>query len=127
MAAYYRQWWLYSSFLSITVTSSLYHATKYEPLLYLDYPACYYLVIVLAVEANAIGYLWASLLGSGICASLFYGGYACNRLIYSEDIVEQNVCHVGMHLIVLISGILTSYLVSKNTLNRNASKPDWKL
>jgi hypothetical protein len=115
IAANNRHWNIYAIFLYITLVSSIYHATKYQPLLLLDYPGCYAVVAVLGYECHTIGKFKECLLYSSMCAVLFWGGYATKRLVFSEDNVEQTVSHVIMHMIVIISASRTSY--EKRKLN----------
>ena len=109
IAANHRHWNIYAVFLYMTIVSSLYHATKYQPLLLLDYPGCYGVVAVLGYECYTIRKFKECLLYSSMCAVLFWGGYMTNRLTYSSDPVEQTVSHGIMHMIVIISASRTSY------------------
>lgn len=124
MSAYNRQWNLYATFLFLTIVSSLYHATKYQPLLYLDYPGCYLVVLVTGYEnwKNGRTIFWMK--SCSLCCILFWGGWIFNSLIFSKDNIEKNVSHVGMHVIFIVSGSLTSHLNRKqngilNYINMN--------
>jgi hypothetical protein len=121
MGAYYRQWDLYFTFLFITLISSLYHATKNKYLLCIDYVACYNIVYVLYYNTRNIGYTYYYMIGTSSCAVLFWGGYLTNHFIFSTHKFERNVTHIGMHLIVVVSGIFASYLINKEqiVLNEN--------
>jgi hypothetical protein len=109
IAASYRHWKIYAVFQYMTIVSSLYHATKYPPLLFLDYPGCYAIVAVLGYERYKIRQFKQAILYSSMCALLFWGGYITNRLTYSNNVIEQSISHVIMHLIVIISASHTSY------------------
>ena len=113
MSAYKRKWLLYGTYIYITIISSIYHATKYQPLLYLDYPGCYAIVIVTAYENWKTGRVLHWILATFMCGVLFWGGWVSNRFVFSPNQFEKNISHVGMHLIVNICGGLTSYLDNK--------------
>jgi len=122
MGAYYKQWDLYMTFLFITLISSLYHATKNKYLLSIDYIACYNIVYVLYYTTQTIGYTYTYILSSGSCAFLFWGGYLTNRFIFSDNKIEKNISHVGLHLIVLVSGVSASYLTNQKQLLLNENQ-----
>jgi hypothetical protein len=124
MAAYYRQWHLYSPFLFLTISSSVYHATKYQPLLFLDYPGCYWVVYALVTETLAIQQPCLCIVSATSCTILFWGGYLLKRFVHSPDSFEQTTSHVLMHLIVVVTGIITSYLASNHKVILNENQPD---
>ena len=109
IAANHRHWNMYAVFLYMTIVSSIYHATKYQPLLLLDYPGCYAVVAVLGYERYRIRQFNQALLYSSMCAVIFWGGFMTTRLAYSPDTTEQTATHVIMHLIVILSASHTSY------------------
>lgn len=109
-AAYHQQWYLYFSFLFITLSSSLYHATKNKYLLLVDYPACYNLIICLYFYTKKLKDRPIFAIASGSCAILFWGGYLTDHLVFSRNSTEQTVSHVTMHIVVIFSGIATSHL-----------------
>jgi len=121
MSAYKRQWLLYSIFLYMTIVSSIYHATKYQPLLYLDYPGCYGVVFITGYENWKTGRMFHWTVGTSICGILFWGGWMTGHFIFSEDSLEKNISHVGMHLFVNLCGSLTSYLADRHLLVKNAN------
>jgi hypothetical protein len=127
LAAYHRQWHLYAPFLFMSIISSVYHATKYRPLLYLDYPGCYWVLITLGVETYKIGQFHFFMLFSGMCGFLFWGGYLLERFVHSPEIVEKTFSHMLMHMIVVGSSIATSYLASEHKVIVNENKLDWEL
>lgn len=118
VAANYRDWNIYAIFLYMTVVSSLYHATKYPPLLYLDYPGCYTVVVILGYETYKIQKFKEFAFYSSLCAMLFWGGYLTDRLVFSDNEIEQTVTHFMMHLIVMVSGVRTSYEMHRNHLDK---------
>lgn len=127
MGAYYRQWNIYFTFLLMTLISSLYHATKNQYLVIVDYSACYNIVYVMYYQTSKIGHRTNYFIYSGACAAcavLFWGGYLTNHLVFSADPFEKNVSHVTMHLIVISSAIATSYLTNKKELLENENKFD---
>jgi len=110
VAAYNRHWLLYSIFLYMTIVSSIYHATKYKPLLYLDYPGCYALVLITGYQNWKTGRSFHWILGTSFCGILFWGGWMTGHLVFSQDPLEKIISHAGMHLFVNLCGSLTSYL-----------------
>jgi hypothetical protein len=126
MGAYYRQWNLYFTFLLITIISSIYHATKNQYLVILDYAACYNVVYVLYRQTVKINQTRNFIVWCAACAVLFWGGYVTNHFVFSPESFERNISHVGMHLIVIGSGCAASYLTNKQQLVENESKPCWK-
>jgi len=119
MSAYNRHWLLYSIFLYMSLVSSIYHATKYKPLLYLDYPGCYALVLITGYENWKSGRVLYWIAGTSTCGILFWGGWCSGRLIFSTDSLEKNISHAGMHLFVNLCGCLTSYLADRHLLVKN--------
>jgi len=113
LAANYRFWNIYAIFLYITIVSSLYHATKYPPLLYLDYPGCYTVILVLGYETYKVNKFTEFALYYSVCGILFWGGYFTKRLVFSENQIEQTVSHLTMHLIVIASGVMTTYQINR--------------
>lgn len=121
MGAYYRQWNIYFTFIFITLISSLYHSTKNRYLIIIDYAACYNIVYVLYRQSAAINQLLNFSIWCGVCAVIFWGGYLTNRFIFSPNMIEKNITHVSMHLIVIGSGCAVSYLTNKHQLLENES------
>lgn len=111
VAANYRIWNLYAIFLYMTVVSSIYHATKYPPLLYLDYPGCYTLVFVVGYETYKIQKFREFIFSCSVCAILFWGGYFTKRFVFSENYMEKTITHCMLHIIVMLSGVRTNYLI----------------
>jgi hypothetical protein len=112
IAAYNRHWLLYSIFLYMTIVSSIYHATKYQPLLYLDYPGCYALVLITGYENWKIKKMIHYFSMGSIVVILYWGGWITGHLIFADNVLEKNISHAGMHIIVSIGGVLSSYLIT---------------
>lgn len=116
LGAYNRQWPLYFSFLLITLTSSLYHATKNKYLLIIDYPACCNLIVSLYFYTKHINHTGYYMISTGSCGILFWGGYFTNHFVFSSEYTEKTASHMIMHIIVVCSGIAASYLVEKHKM-----------
>jgi len=112
VAAYNRQWWMYTAFLYISLISSIYHATKYRPLLYLDYPGVCMLTLIIGIESWKIRKMTHYFGMGSVIVVLYWGGWFTGHLIFSDNKLEKNISHVGMHLLVNVGGVLTSYLMT---------------
>jgi hypothetical protein len=120
VAAYNRQWRMYAVFLYISLISSIYHATKYQPLLYLDYPGVTMLVLNIGFECWMIRKMVLYFGMGSVIVVLYWGGWFTGHLIFAENKLEKNISHVGMHLIVNVGGVLTSYLMASHLPIKNA-------
>jgi hypothetical protein len=112
VAAYNRHWSLYAVFLYISLISSIYHATKYQPLLYLDYPGVCMLCAVIGFENWKIGKMDHYFGMGSIIVILYWGGWFTGHLIFAENVLEKNISHAGMHILVSIGGVLSSYFIT---------------
>ena len=114
--AYYRQWWPYSTTLFLTLASSLYHATKYPPLLIVDKIACYTLTAVHLYYAYSHGIYAIPLTGSAYCALVFIYGQAANRFVFDPCPTTALRWHMSMHLAVLLSVLYGSLVTANHAL-----------
>ena len=113
VAAYKRHWILYATFGYVTIVSSLYHATKYQPLLYLDYPGVCIITVVPGIECWKSRYLTHYFIIGTMIIILYWGGWFTGHLIFADDPFEQTISHAAMHLLANVGGIATC-LISKN-------------
>ena len=120
VAAYNRHWRMYAVFLYISLVSSIYHATKYKPLLYLDYPGVTMLVLIIGFENWKIKKMIHYFSMGSVIVVLYWGGWFTGHLIFAENKIEKNISHAGMHILVSIGGVLTSYLMASHVPIKNA-------
>ena len=102
-AAYYRQWIPYSASLAITLASSIYHATKYRPILIVDKMACYYLTATNLYFATKHGLIVVPVSASLYCILVFFYGHYYKRFVFAQDKQEALAWHISMHLVVMVS------------------------
>jgi hypothetical protein len=119
ISAYNRHWLLYGISLYMCIISTVYHATKYQSILMLDYPGCYSLVLITAYENWKIKRFHQWMVGCGLCAFLFWGGWMTRRMVFSEYPLERNIFHVTLHLSAITTTCLTSYFKRKYYLLNN--------
>jgi len=111
--AYYQQWWLYSTTLFLTLASSLYHATKYQPLLIVDKTACSLLTVVHLYYAHSHGFYAVPLTGGAYCVLVFTYGHAVNRFVFDPCPTTALRWHMSMHLVVLFAVLYGSIVTGK--------------
>lgn len=87
----------------LTCVSSVFHWTKNRTFLYLDYPICYWITVVLAIEAWKLNLIPYFCVGGGSVFILFWVGYYYNSMVFSKRKKEKLFSHSLMHLIVNIS------------------------
>ena len=102
---------MYSGSLGVTIASSLYHATKYEPLFYADVVASYYLVAVNEYYGYKHGLMYVTIPGVLYSILLFWIGYKTQSFVWSPDLNEATLWHVSMHLMVMSSATIGSYML----------------
>jgi len=111
--AYYRQWLAYSASLFLMLASSIYHATKYPPLLIVDKIACYYLTATNLYYTIQHGELLVPVCSSLYCIIVFHVGYLTKRFVYAEDKVAALRWHISMHLVVMSAVLYGSIAVGE--------------
>jgi hypothetical protein len=111
--AYYRQWWPYSTTLFLTLASSLYHATKYQPLLIVDKTACYLLTVVHMYYAHCHGFYAVPMTGIAYCGLVFTYGNAAKRFVFDPCRTTALRWHISMHLVVLFAVLYGSLVTGK--------------
>jgi hypothetical protein len=102
---------MYSSSLGITIASSLYHATKYEPLLYADIIASYYLVAVNEYYGYKHGLMYVTIPSILYSIIVYWMGYTTQSFIWSQDLNEATRWHASMHVMVMSSVTIGSYML----------------
>jgi hypothetical protein len=88
---------------SLAIVSTSYHFTKNRNWLYLDYPLCYCITLLLAHEAFQQRLMPVFILGGVSVFILFWGGWLSGRMVFSPNKFEKLVSHSLMHLIVNFS------------------------
>jgi hypothetical protein len=111
--AYYRQWWPYSTTLFLTLASSLYHATKYQPLLIVDKTACYLLTVVHMYYAHTQGVYAVPMTGIAYCGLVFTYGNAAKRFVFDPCRTTALRWHISMHLAVVLAVLYVSLVTGK--------------
>jgi hypothetical protein len=111
--AYYGQWWLYSTTLFLTLASSLYHATKYQPLLIVDKTACNLLTVVHMYYAHSHGIYAVPMTGIAYCGLVFTYGNAAKRFVFDPCRTTALRWHMSMHLVVLFAVLYGSLVTGK--------------
>jgi hypothetical protein len=111
--AYYRQWIPYSASLGLTLASSIYHATKYQPLLIVDKLACYYLTATNLYYALQNGLVAVPVSASLYCLLVFFYGHSYKRFVFAENKQEALAWHISMHLVVMLSVLYGSVEVGR--------------
>ena len=106
--AYYRQWILYSSSLALTLSSSIYHATKYQPILILDKLACYYLTATNLYYAVQHGVLPVPVFASLYVCVVFHYGHYYKCFMFTDDKRESLAWHISMHIVVMFAVLYCS-------------------
>ena len=107
-AAYYRQWLCYSASMFIMLASSIYHATKYQPILIIDKISCYYLTATNLYYATQHGVLAVPISASLYCSLVFYYGHYYKRFVFAENKNEALAWHISMHLVVMLAVLYCS-------------------
>lgn len=101
MNAVYRQWLLYSLSILMCLASSIYHATKYPPLLIVDKVACYFLASTNVYYSIKYKVSLIPILACVYCIIVFHCGYLTNSFVFAENKVESLRWHISMHLVVV--------------------------
>ena len=101
--AYYRQWVPYSASMFLMLASSIYHATKYQPILIVDKVACYYLTATNLYYATQHGVITVPVLASLYCMLVFHYGHYTRTFVFAEDKQEALGWHISMHLVVMLA------------------------
>ena len=101
MNAVYRQWLLYSLSILLCLASSMYHATKYPPLLIIDKVACYVLASTNVYYSIKYNVSLIPILACLYCIIVFHCGYLTNSFVFAENKMESLGWHMSMHLVVV--------------------------
>ena len=101
--AFKHQWMLYSINMGILMASSLYHATKYPPLFYVDATLGYFLTFLHFYHSLLFGYGFITLPGIAYCLLMFWYGYLHQCFVWHPSLLYATIWHLSMHGVVLIS------------------------
>ena len=101
MNAAYRQWLLYSLSILMCLSSSIWHATKYPPLLIVDKVACYVLATTNVYYSIKYNVSLIPILACVYCVIVFHCGYLTNSFVFAENKMESLGWHMSMHLVVV--------------------------
>jgi hypothetical protein len=99
----FKKHWFFILYGSLALVSSVFHYTKNRSWLYLDYPLCYLITVLLAHESIQQSLVPLFFLGGGFVFTLFWGGWMTRRLVFSPNKNEKLFAHSLMHLIVNFS------------------------
>jgi len=121
--AYYRQWVPYSASMFLMIASSLYHATKYQPILILDKLACYYLTVANLYYMVQHGVITVPISATIYCIYVFQYGYYVKSFVFAEDKQEALAWHISMHLIVILAVVYSSIRIGIDSNSQKLMLP----
>ncbi len=99
VAAYLHLWENWASLFLLTWTSVIYHSTKHQLFVYVDYTAVYILVAQSIRYGYQVDNVWVPLAVCGTNAILFNGGRMFNTLVYHKDPRISTLSHMLVHLL----------------------------
>lgn len=107
LAAYLHLWDNWFSLFFLTWTSVMYHSTKNQIFVYVDYTA----VNILVVQSLRYGYLvnklWIPATTIAIDGLLFYGGRMMNTFVYHKNPMIATRYHVLLHILAVVGTTIT--------------------
>ncbi len=111
LAAYLHIWDGWLCLFALTWTSVMYHSTKHQLFVYVDYTA----VNIMVIQSIRYGYnnnvLWIPLTTIGIDAFLHYGGLLTNNFVYHKNPKIATTYHMLVHLLAVIGTTSTMLIV----------------
>ena len=101
----YHQWALYSINVAMMLASTMYHATKWPPLFYLDASLGYALTFVHFYYSIQMGQPFLTAPGITYCIIMFWYGYRHRCFVWDPSLNRATLWHLSMHAAVLASVI----------------------
>ena len=108
--AFQGQWLMYTSNVMISIISTLYHATKWPPLFYIDVCMANILTLLHLLYAIQMGYWYLPLPGIGYSILMFIYGHKYTCFVWHPSLDQATRWHISMHIVVVISVVFVSLI-----------------
>lgn len=122
-AAYCQFWYIYGSFLSILMTSLVFHSSKNPIILRIDQVNVLYNIVLATIVGQELDLLYVAFPGF-IWIMYVYGyGYITSTCAFSNQYVESRLWHGSMHIVGSALWMYGLYVKRLQDENRMPSTP----